>query len=277
MSNSGLNVTDAVYSFELLKGNNKEWVKRASMPMATTHTAQVAVGTRLYMCGGYLGRHPGPSVPNCFMYDSEVDRWITLPSLPASRAGGGLVYIRQANALFFSSGAMRSAGVHRSIDKGNSYILRLDNLAGGWSERAMMPNPRNHMSATEVDGRYFFIGGQHSNNEATGNQADMHEYDFDRDLWLRKAKLSRGVGHVSASTPRYWHGFFMIGGVENGRQRVSRVMYYSVQSDAWYTIGNYPRTVQTPVCGVIWNNLVCAGGEGDPGIADQAFVRRVGF
>jgi len=43
------------------------WIPNDDLPdslaLGVTHGATVIVGDKLYICGGYLGGHPGPHVP----------------------------------------------------------------------------------------------------------------------------------------------------------------------------------------------------------------------
>lgn len=270
-----LDVTNKVYSFPLLLKRKSAWKPRADMPLNLTHAAQVVVGTKMYICGGYLGKHPGPSIADCFCYDYVKDKWDRLPSLPDARAGGGMVYNKFRKALFFAGGAVRQKGGGRVYDYGDSYVLYLAKQDEGWQRRAIMPNPRNHMSAVSVYGRYFFVAGQHGKDELTGNQDSLHEYRFASNTWIKRADIPFPIGHVSASTPRYYGGFFMIGGVINGKKKSKKVLYYHLATNAWYDIGDYQRTAQTPVCGVKWNRLICATAYGKPGGGASGYMRRV--
>lgn len=271
-------VTSKTYSIDFsgAKDGSTEWVRRADMPEALTHVAQAAVGSRMYMCGGFLGKHPGPSVRSCFVYDLSTDKWQQLPPLPHRRAGGGMVYIKRRNALLYAGGAEREKGTEDGVDHDDSYMLDLGNQKRGWVRKASFRNPRNHMSAITVDGRYFFVGGQHRANEETGNQKSLDEYLEGEDRWVQRADMRVGVGHVSASTPRWGGGFLVIGGVRNGRKKTGAVLFYDMKDDAWVEVGHYVHPVQTPVCGVVGSEIFCATGAGNSGDWKQSYVRGIG-
>lgn len=275
---TNFDVTDKVYSIKIDDDiANAKWIRRAKMPQAITHVGQVAVGHKLFMCGGFLGKHPGPSIDNCYVYDMLMDEWRDLPSLPHKRAGGGIVHIKKTNSLFFAGGILRKAGSLHGIDHDDSYMLDLDkDWSIGWIQKASFHNPRNHMSAIEVDERYFFIGGQHRGNEETGNQKALTEYVPNENKWYKRANMPYGIGHLSASTPKWGGGFLVIGGVQNRRVKSDNILFYDIPADSWIEVGKYPRSVQTPVCGLTKDTIYCSTGAGNIGSWDEGWFRKIG-
>lgn len=253
--------------------SNAGWRRLADMPLDLTHVAQAAVETRFYTCGGFVGTAPGKSVADCFVFHLPNNTWSRMPSLPSDRAGGGMVYIEQSNALFYASGTQRPFGEYVGIDKAESWMLFLADMEKGWVRKNDMPNPRNHMVATSVGGRYYFLGGQHQNRETTDNQATVQEYDFWKDVWVSRKPMPIPVGHISASTVAYWNGILVIGGINNGRLLSNRVHYYDIFADTWTFVGRFPRNVQSPVCDKADRQLFCATGEGQPGNSQAVYFR----
>jgi len=129
---------------------NAEWQKQDDYPLAPgiTHAANVVVGSKLYVCGGYLGGHPGPHVEQCFVFDFSIaagtGQWSQLPALPAGRGGGGLTFDSTLNTLMYAGGAERPNADFRGIpildfftrvytvDYLHAWTLNLNNLAAGW-------------------------------------------------------------------------------------------------------------------------------------------------
>lgn len=221
------------------------------------------VGDVLYLCGGYLGR-TGNSIADCYGYNHAINDWITIPSLPSRRAGGGLVYIERLNSLFFSGGALRPVALIRNeTDFSDSWMLNLTNMTNGWLKKADMPNPRNHLSAVAVKDRYFFIGGQREHDEKKGNQHSNQEYIPDDDIWVERARLPIEMGHAMASTNAYLDGFVMVGGSTKGLRLLDHVLYYHIPSDSWHFMTDYPRVAKSLVCGIHVNQLVCAVGQAE--------------
>lgn len=244
------------------------------MPADLTHCSQVLVGSELFICGGFLGRAPGRSVTNCYVYKRKEDKWANLPFLPEPRGGGGLVLMANGN-LLYSSGMVRKEGFWGGVDIGTTWTLSLKDLRKGWIRKATLANPRNHMAAVESRGRYYFLGGQHSGNENTGNQAMVQEYDINKNKWYTKKSIPNPVGHIAASTIKYWNGIVVVAGIENGRKLSNKVWFYDTIHDDWHRIGSFPRSIQSPVCGRIETTLVCATGLGNPGLANEVYWIRM--
>lgn len=274
ISNSNLQTTRAVHALQLHSPSAK-WQMLAPMPLYLTHCAQVAVGDALYICGGFLGNAPGRSVSNCFRYSLDTNRWEPLPSLPVVSGGGGMVYIGQKRSLFFASGTDRPSGKFGGKDLSDSFMLSLDNLAGGWVRKAPLSNARNHMAAVSARGRYFFVGGQHKEDEKRGNQATVEEYRWRTNAWVKRSDIPLPLGHVAASTVQYKSGFLVVGGITQERRLHDAVLYYDVLTDKWKNVGVYPRKVQSPICGVLGLTLHCATGQGGPGTAAFGYSRRL--
>lgn len=246
------------------------------MPKPLTHVAHAAVNKTLYTCGGFAGNHPGPSVSDCYQFDSFKKVWNKLAPLPAPRAGGGMVYVKQIHALIYASGIQREAGKHVGVDKPETWMLFLgDEQKQGWMSLPPMPNPRNHMAAVSVGGRYFFLGGQHQDREKTDNQDSVHEFDIWKRVWVQRKSLPKPVGHVSASVRAFWNGILIIGGILDGRKLSDQVLYYDILVDEWGVVGKFQRQVQSPVCDRMDNLLVCATGEGVPGSSNLAFATKL--
>lgn len=98
-------------------------------------------------CGGYLGGHPGPHMEDCFVYDHEKNKWSDFEPLPEGRAGGGMVFSSDENALVFSAGAERpEAGNPEAIDYQHTWMYSFDDPGRGWVEKDDIPFLTNHMS-----------------------------------------------------------------------------------------------------------------------------------
>ncbi|CAN8068269.1 unnamed protein product, partial [Agarophyton chilense] len=274
VSDSALTPTSSVHALHV-SARPERWTRLRDMPRPLTHCAQAVVADSLYLCGGFLGKAPGQSVSDCYVFSMSLNQWKPIPSLPVSVGGGAMVYIKPINALFYAGGMTREKGRYRGTDLPHTFMLSLHNLAAGWKRKADMPNPRNHMAAAVAASRYFFLGGQHSADEHAGNQPTVNEYVYWSDKWFTKAPLPQPLGHIVASTFSYWNGILVVGGVTNGRHQTPNVYYYDVRSDSWSLIGQFPRSVQSPVCGISNLRIHCATGLGKPGWAAQSFHRKL--
>ena len=229
------------------------------IPEGVTHTAGAVVGTSYYMCGGYLGGHPGPETAACFVYDHSVEpgttgQWSKLPDLPEGRAGGGMVFDTKRNALFFSGGAQRpNAGIKFAIDYEDTWMLDLADLASGWVSKPDTPLLSNHVAhVTAKDSfgreRHYWAGGQRGEYEANENQNNVYEWDARSEQWIERMRMPLTRSHATESTRAIGCGLVVAGGTTNEHGKTSDISYYDIPTDTWTSIGNLPRAIRTPVC-----------------------------
>lgn len=264
-------------TFALRIGENSTWRRLANIPEPITHAAVAVVGYQMYLCGGYLGKYPGPSIDRCYRFNVTENKWHSFPKLPIKSSGGGMVYIRPMNALFFSTGTFREAGETLATDFADSYMIDLGDLEKGWVSKAPIPNPRNHIGTVEVRGRYFFLGGQHGRDERTSVQNTLSEYLPLENRWVERSNIPSILSHIQTSVKPYRKGFLVVGGSAWWGSIIDMVFYYHLPTDTWHLVGKYPRKAKTIVCGVKTNVLYCATGQANRGIRwDDAYQIALG-
>lgn len=239
----------------------------ADMPEEITHAAHAVAGRIYYHCGGYIGKHPGGTSNRCYGFDIDNNKWFSIPDLPGERAGGAMFYIESMNSLLYSGGARRSRpGLRDAVDFEDSWMLYLDDLERGWVVKAPLPNPRNHIAGICVRGRYFFIGGQHGEDERRGNQASTEEYIPSEDKWVTRADMPLNLGHFTSAAVAHQNGIVIVAGSTRFITLVDEVMYYHIGSDTWHVLGTYPRLAKSVVCGSRRGTVYCATGQGSRGV-----------
>jgi hypothetical protein len=155
------------------------WQPVADLPVVVTHAPAVVDGETIWLIGGYVGDSPGPATDQVWRYSVVTNAWSPGPALPAARGAGGAAII--GGELHYFGGTSRGSG-KGSPDEEEHWALRLD---GGttWEPRAPLPNPRNHLAGVTLGNRLYAIGGQHAENENTGNQRQVDAYDPATDAW----------------------------------------------------------------------------------------------
>lgn len=274
---SGWNVTAATYALDVTIDSAK-WRRMDDFPLqeGMTHAAFAIHKDRMYFCGGYLGKHPGQAVADCFTYDHSIPprtsgQWSRLPSLPQPRAGGGMVYNELYQVLVFAGGAMRPiVGKADAVDYNDVWMLPPNSIEYGWVAQTTIPHFGNHLSyaTTSSDGgktiRHFMMGGQEDENEWTGNLDVLVEYLPLSNQWISRAPMLEPRGHASSSTIPYGCGFLIAGGAVQGSARLkaqtSDVSYYDPILDQWTSIGSLVTQLKTPVCGIYGDYLYCSTG-----------------
>jgi len=255
------------------------WQKQDSYPLADgiTHGAAVVIGDKFYICGGYLGGHPGPHIPNCFVFDNTVEpgtigQWSALPDMPDGRGGGGLVHDSTLNALTYAGGAERPnadqwfyfSAVY-TVDYQNTWTLDLDNLEAGWKVEPDIPYLGNHMSyVTAFDENsnehHYYFGGQLGDLEYRHNLDSNYEWDAVDKVWTERARTPFPRGHAAESSRPVSCGFIQAGGSLNGAGITTNIQYYDIKTDSWIKIGDLPVAVQSPVCDRKGDYLYCLSG-----------------
>jgi hypothetical protein len=238
------------------------WVRQDDVPIRSgiTHSGHVVARGQFFMCGGYVGGHPGPHTNRCFVLDLSQPKglqWKPFPSLPSGRAGGGLVYDTAMDALIFSGGAQRPVpGSIFAVDYNTTWMYSFRALGAKWVRKAPIPYRANHISfVTTKDAlgrdRHFFVGGQEQENEASGNMRNHYEYVVSNDTWIPRMPLPIPRGHASSSTRAVGCGYLVAGGTTNGKVKLSDISYYHVPTNNWTVgIGQLPNAINTPVCDV---------------------------
>jgi hypothetical protein len=242
------------------------WRKMDDAPPSVTpgfsHSAYTVVGTKIYLCGGYLGPDPGGHFSKCVVYDHTVppgsgNQWSGIADLPdEGRGGAGMIYDKNRNALYFSSGAKRDQGTTNTYDKPDTWMFDLANPSLGWVNKTDLPYMANHMGAVTAkdelgNERHYFLGGQNGHNEANGNFAYNYEWDSVSESWIRRADMPMTRGHFSSSTRAIGCGFLIAGGTSNGMGKITDISYYDIKTDKWTKIGDLWDTINTPICDIV--------------------------
>lgn len=245
--------------------NTDTWLPISDTPELLTHSGQAVDGTTVYLAGGFIGNHPGGSTNHVWAYNTISDTWAAGTNLPVGRGGGSLV--KYGRELHYFGGAERTAGINVLTDFGNHWVLGLGPTdsphddATSWTVAASMPNPRNHLGGATVAGKIYAVGGQHAGNEHTGNQSDVHAYDPQTDTWSAVASMPKPLGHITSSIIVRNGHIIVAGGVTQGITKVADVIDYNPISDTWVNLQALPSRRQSPVVGLIGNQIIVSGGS----------------
>jgi hypothetical protein len=271
--NSYTTVTNETYARNVtVTGGTWRRMDDMPLPIGVTHAATVRIGTKVYLCGGYLGAHPGPHVPYCFVYDHSIapgsgQQWSRMLDLPnGGSSGGGMIYDSGRNALYFAGGGQRiKPGSLHPVDINNTWKYSFGDPSAGWVASTPIPYTANHLSYvtnTDILGqeRHFFAGGQVGEYEGNGNLADNFEFVASTETWTRRASMTLARSHATASTRAIGCGFITAGGSMNsgttGKKRTTDISYYDIPTDRWISIGNLTRDVPTPVVDIHSNGYM---------------------
>jgi N-acetylneuraminic acid mutarotase len=236
-----------------------KWSRLADIPHAISHCGQVAdtdqaSNSIFWLAGGFLGDHPGPSTTEVWKYNINNNTWSPGPPLPAPRAGGALVKL--GRVLHYFGGTIRTNGVYQQ-DYGTHWTLNLDNptawqtTTSGFQLLAPLPNPRNHMGGTALNGKIYAIGGQHLGNQDTTAQNEVDVYDPATNRWMQAAPMPRPIGHVTANVFVRNGRVVVTSGAGNNSTKLPNVIEYDPATNTWAELPPLPDGRQSPVSGLL--------------------------
>jgi hypothetical protein len=242
------------------------WSALAEAPIPESHVGTTTDGRTIYFAGGFRGDWKGENTPTSsdfWMYDTETAAWSQGPSLPDGRGAGGLVLIDRTLHFF---GGMIQGGVE---DSGSHWTLDLDNQNAGWTAKADMPDPRNHLGYAALGGKVYAIGGQHVLDEANGMTATVNVYDPATDTWSDAAALPRPRSHLHNSTFVYGDRIYCVGGTISGAVSDTAILTYDPVANQWLSIGRLPAPRAAAVARAVGDRLVVTTGT-PTGISPQS-------
>jgi len=236
------------------------WRRIADMPVQLTHSPAVVVGTEIWLVGGFVGNHPGPSTSDVWIYSTTANSWRRGPSLPLRRGAAAAAIVGRSIHIF--GGVDRAAGSNVYVDEDDHWMLDLDRQDLGWQRRAALPVARNHLGGGALGGRVYAVGGQFGGNESSGNRAEVHRYDPATDRWTAVAPLPAPRGHTTASVFAHRGRLVVAGGTVNGNVASSDVTAYDPAANAWMRLPSLPAGRKTPVADAIGDAFVVTTGNG---------------
>lgn len=238
------------------------WTTLTPLPQALTHSAAVLDGNSIWLLGGYVGNHPGPSTTAVFKYNITTNTWSSGPSLPQDRSGGGAALV--GRTLHFFGGAKRAGGATETTDQGDHWTLSLDTPGAVWTSVASMPNPRNHLGAAAVGTKIYVIGGQYTHNEGTTSQVQVDVYDTLAKSWSRARNLPLGRSHITPSVVVHRGKILTFGGTRDDGKfgtAMTESSVYDPATDTWVAFPPLPATRKAPVAGIIDGRVYVATGN----------------
>jgi N-acetylneuraminic acid mutarotase len=243
------------------------WKRIADLPKALTHVGTAANGKDIYFAGGYIGKKPGASTyggqifatTDVWKYNVDTNSWSSMPPLPQARGSGELAILN--GELHFFGGA----DIKR-VDKGEHWVLSLDDLKKGWSSAAPLPNPRSHMGDTVIGGKIYAIGGQHDVDKELVTQNSVHMWDpAQPNKWTAVASLPSARSHISASTFVMNNRIVVAGGELDHSKAMRDVTAYDPMTNSWTELTPLPAPRLSGVARNIGNRIYfTTGGGGTP-------------
>lgn len=235
---------------EALDLSTGTFTRRSDMPVGVTHAHPARIGDTLWLAGGFVGDHPGPTTTDVWRYSLSADAWTPAPPLPAER-GSGLLAAR-GDTLHYLGGYEKD----RNTDSEDHWVLAPGDST--WRPAAPLPEPRGHMSGAVLDGHIYAISGNIGHDPVPVDVQSVHVYDPEAEAWSEGPRAPFSVSHSEASTVVYDGGILTVGGRarESGRYSLDDVLWLDPEAGRWLHTGRTPTPMLGPVATVRGDTLV---------------------
>jgi N-acetylneuraminic acid mutarotase len=267
------------------------WTPKKSMLVPAHHAAAVALGGKIYVFGGFVGR-PGTKawqpIANALVYDPAADSWKELPPMPTPRGSAQAVVVD--GKIFVIGGAHANipgkpgteplwVGVPQIVV---GTVEEYDPATNTWRTRAPMPTGRNHFFAAAVDGKIYAVNGRIGTSFVTMSDVTdiVEEYDPKTDIWRYMGRSPTRRGDVTGGVHN--GQIYVIGGeYEEPRGKITFWAFeaYDPKTNSWRSLPHMQIARHGGVASFIGNELHAAGGsfqsDGMPGIFSQMATHEV--
>jgi hypothetical protein len=177
--------TASVHKYDSTQGT---WSEVAPMPEPRLYLAACAIGSDLYVFGGFRTRTDPQA--SAFKYDTEANTWSTLAPMPrrlfshSASAIDGLIYI---------------VGVGDMYDFGRDF-LRFDPATGAWTILAPTLYGRRHGVSFVLNKKLYAAGGSPAGDSEEGSTVEC--YDVATNTWAFVAGMLEGRRDFGVATIR---------------------------------------------------------------------------
>ncbi|MEX0839677.1 MAG: kelch repeat-containing protein [Parvibaculum sp.] len=246
------------------------WRAAVALPVGLQHFGMAQLNGRLYIAGGHeapvqsrigstalFGESASPDVPanggdtaNVWVFDPNIGSWLSGPSMPAARAGHGLVAV---------DGKLYALG---GRGEGASRVFVYDPARDRWSvSGSPMPSPRVAAAYAVADGLIYAIGGL--NGGAASARVDI--FNPSNGSWRSGSSLPEPrAGHVAAVLDGRLH-------VTGGEQRRPLRTYgdhfvLDLAGTAWQRATSMPTPRHGAVAAATGGRFIVVGGSPGAGV-----------
>jgi N-acetylneuraminic acid mutarotase len=242
-----------------------EWTKKSDMPTARVYFSTSVVNGKIYAIGGQSDwwALPTKTLSTVEEYDPIANKWTRKADMPTARME---LSTSAVNGRIYAIG-----GWSLGLGKGNilSTVEEYDPIANKWTEKADMPNERQCLSTSVVNGKIYAIGGTIPNPDPKLSPiyvSTTEEYDPTTDTWTKKSDMPTIRSGVSTGVVN--GKIYAIGGYKpegNTTVLFSKVEEYDPVTDTWTKRADMPTTRIGLSASVINGKIYVIGGARGPG------------
>ncbi len=206
------------------------WSYLPSVPQGITHAGRVIDGRRFILLGGVVQTASGGqsySSAKVYTFNVDANQWTTLPDLPAARGSGGAALVNRELHFF--------GGVDASLnEKGDHWVLDLDNTSAGWKTAPAFPAPRSHFGAVVVNNNSIYsVGGMNGWEKSTVERRDTYRYDVVTKGWTRMADMPVVRSHIGEASMQIDGRIWMMGGEPKYPDATNEIYVYDIAVNKW--------------------------------------------
>ncbi len=169
-------------------------------------------------------------VNTTYQYDPEKHEWIEKSPMPTMR--GALAAAVIDDKIYVVGGANR-----KIFSLVNTPALEVyDPLDDTWEKLAPMPTPRDHLTASSLNGKLYAIGGRIDvdyHNNLSANEV----YDPKTNRWTQRAPMPT---KRSGITSQVLSERILVFGGESGEGTFTENEAYDPRTDSWETLAPLP-------------------------------------
>jgi N-acetylneuraminic acid mutarotase len=179
-----------------------EWeLLSAEKPTAVSNLAAAAIGTKIYVPGGWTGT---VAIDALEVFDTETETWQVIESDPMPTGSMGHGVVAYDGKLYVVGGSV--GGVYQN------HFMEYDPAAPAgsrWTTLSSLNIERGYFNAVAFNDKIYAIGGRN-----TTELDSIEEYDFATDTWTTIDSLpftnSGGVNAAVLQSPGYFESDYII-------------------------------------------------------------------
>jgi len=231
------------------------WEERAPMPTARYAHSSVTVDGKIYALGGSTSATTAEVMSAAVeVYDPTTDTWEAREPMPTSAIYFGVAAI--GRRIYRVGGIELPDTSATLVDTLTAYDVDADT----WTDLEPLPVAAGYLTATELDGKLYAVGGATMDEGGYGISTLVRRYDPTTNAWTEVAPLP---------SPRASHGaaavggkLYIVGGQEDTSGTTNKVSVYDPTTDTWSDVNSGVSQVLYPGVASFGGMLFVAGGAG---------------
>lgn len=230
------------------------WTRKVSIPTPRVSAASAVIGSDIYIVGGRNGNNVLSSVER---YSTSENKWVAKAPMPTAR--WSLTASVVDGKLYVFGGIAGTGNNRRVLDVVEVY----DPESNSWESLGKMPEARQGIDSTVVDGRVYIISGKIASyvEPPADNPITRRVDAFDPQSreWKQMANLP--TGRVGATTVVTNNLIYVVGGIAVGGDFPREIAVFNPKVNQWSAGPSLATGRSGHMCGLIGNSIYVLGGS----------------